>query len=122
MFTCPLHNWASHESPCPACRIETSSTDFVINSGPPDCSRHSKQVAGISDMKLLAEAIAELHYEQLSILLYHLREKLWADGQKDVKANRPKLGERLMKASTRIGQARVHIQTAWKISKPFMKQ
>ena len=34
MFTCPLHQWASHELPCPACKNQsgiTSSNSVLIN-------------------------------------------------------------------------------------------
>jgi len=33
MYTCPLHQWASHELPCPACQKNNSftSSDVIIN-------------------------------------------------------------------------------------------
>lgn len=36
MFTCPLHQWASHELPCPACQKSQSVTtaDTVYNRTP----------------------------------------------------------------------------------------
>lgn len=86
-----------------------------------NCSNHKKDLFGETDMKKVAEAIGDSHYKLLSLLLYHLREKLWKDGVKDAAEGRVKLGEHLMQASTRIAQARIYIEGAWKISKPFME-
>lgn len=35
-----------------------------------DCKNHKKEVAGISDMKVLAEAIGDLHYEALAEVVW----------------------------------------------------
>jgi CHAD domain-containing protein len=87
-----------------------------------DCSRHSKQVAGIADMKFLAEAIGDLHYEQLSLLLYHLSDKFFHDGKKDEREGRTQLSSSLFKAQLSTHRAHQHIDEAWKISKPFITQ
>jgi CHAD domain-containing protein len=86
----------------------------------PDCSRHTKEVAGITDMKLLAEMIGDLHYESLSTLLYHLSDKVYADGQKDFVNGRTKLSHFLFEAQIKIHSAHQKIEQAWKISQPFM--
>jgi hypothetical protein len=85
-----------------------------------DCSKHKKEVGGISDMKVLAEAIGDLHYEALAEFLECLRDKIYADAGKDYDAGRYSLGGRLNHAAFFIGQAHLMIERAWKISEPFM--
>jgi len=46
--------------------------DDRINDYLPDCSQHKKEVAGILDMKVLAEMIGDLHYETLAEFLNSL--------------------------------------------------
>lgn len=86
----------------------------------PDCERHKKEVAGISDMKQLAEMIGDLHYSTLGELLHYLEQKLYSDSVKDGAAGRIQLSESLRGAWWHTGQLRHWIQQAWKISKPFM--
>lgn len=85
-----------------------------------DCSQHKKEVAGISDMKVLAEMIGNLHYESLAHLLYHLSDKLYEDGKKDFHAGRTQLARELFKAQLSVHEAHTEIEQAWKLSKPFM--
>ncbi len=86
-----------------------------------DCSNHKKEVAGISDMRQLAEMIGDLHYKTLSDLLDCLGDKLWADASKDQGDGRSLLAGNLNCASVDIHRARYHIDKAWQISKPFME-
>lgn len=86
----------------------------------PDCSKHKKDVAGISDMKELAGMIGDLHYQTLAELLTFLREKLWKDGHKDYQAGRLGLGHTLMRASYLMQDVEKLVIEAWEISKPFM--
>ena len=86
-----------------------------------DCSKHKKEVAGISDMKELAGMIGDLHYETLLSLLKHLSLKLNLDGVNDKKNGRIKLGNNLMYASENIDMAAIYMDEVWRISKPFMK-
>lgn len=86
-----------------------------------NCSKHKKEVAGISDMKALAEMIGDLHYESLSNLLYHLSDKIYRDGQKDFNAGRTNISHFLFEAQKDTHRAHQHIEQAWKISKPFME-
>lgn len=85
-----------------------------------DCSQHKKEVAGIGDMKKLAEMIGDLHYEALSKLLSELQTKLYNDGIKDLRIGRRKLGHSLHRASKWIYEASNDIESAWNICKPFM--
>lgn len=86
----------------------------------PTCSTHTKSVAGITDMKLLAEMVGDLHYETLREFLLRLEVKLLIDSEKDAIGNRMKLSDALLVASGKIGEAVHFINKAWNISRPFM--
>lgn len=88
----------------------------------PDCSRHTKEVAGIADMKVLAEMVGDLHYETLAIFLNCLSGKIQGDASKDNKEGRVKLAKKLWKAKDDIQEAFFSIYEAWKISEPFMNK
>ena len=85
-----------------------------------DCSRHTKDVAGVTDMKMLAEMIGNLHYETLTELLGRLAEKISLDGHKDEEKDRVKLSEQLYYVAGYLSKASIHSGWAWEISKPFM--
>jgi hypothetical protein len=85
-----------------------------------DCSKHKKEVGGISDMRELATQIGDLHYEAFAELLTHLTDKLEDDCIKDKRAGRVDLATVLYEASKYIRFARFKISQAWYISKPFM--
>jgi hypothetical protein len=87
-----------------------------------DCSKHKKEVAGISDMKQLAEMIGDLHYETMCDFLSELRKKLHSDSRRDWKNRKVQLSNRLKTASLHIKAAYISINEAWQISKPFMEQ
>jgi hypothetical protein len=86
-----------------------------------NCSKHKKEVAGVSDMKILAEMIGNLHYESLAGFLNELAAKLKIDAEKDYDGSRTRLADQLYYASNSIANAYYSIQEAWKISKPFME-
>lgn len=85
-----------------------------------NCSRHPKDVAGITDMKQLAEMIGDLHYAILRDLLMELQVKLHNDAVNDIKKNKSRLGHLLQKASNWLLEAAVEIEKAWEISRHFM--
>lgn len=87
----------------------------------PDCSNHKKDIAGISDMRVLAEMIGDLHYQTLTELLSGLEKKLYEDGVRDRNAGKLQLAVKLQEASMYISRAEMAIGEAWQISKPFMK-
>lgn len=87
----------------------------------PDCSRHKKEVAGIADMKQLAEMVGDLHYESLTEFLCALAEKISMDGHKDEANYREKLAEQLYNVAGYLAKASIHSGWAWEICKPFMK-
>lgn len=87
----------------------------------PDCSRHKKQVAGITDMKALAEMIGDLHYETMANLFNALAEKLFYDFHKDEAEGRIKLAACGRWLYYSIHKASAGAERAWQISKPFMQ-
>lgn len=86
-----------------------------------NCSQHKKEVAGISDMKVLAEMIGDLHYKTLAKLLDHLSTKIYNDGHRDFIEKRRCLGHELFMASNNLNDAYEAISKAWQISKSFME-
>ena len=86
-----------------------------------DCLKHKKEVAGISDMKMLAEMIGDLHYESLTELMKCVALKLYKDGRKDISEGRTRLGFHLMDAGENVAKTYENIKNAWQISKPFME-
>lgn len=90
-------------------------------SSQPDCKNHKKDVAGISDMKVLAEMIGDLHYETLADLFDKLQNKLLKDAANDRRHGRVNLSDKLDECASYIGCASWEMTGAWKISKPFMK-
>ena len=112
------------EHPLPVEPITTDTTSCQTIAKPnvggstvkPDCKRHLKEVAGITDMKILAEMIGDLHYETLSTLLYHLSNKVYTDGQKHFVNGRTKLSHFLFESQIKIHSAHQNIEQAWKMS------
>lgn len=86
-----------------------------------DCSNHKKEVAGISDMKDLANRIGDLHYENLTELLRELSKKLKKDGRKDMGNGKIQLGNQLKETAIHLTRASHNMNNAWQISKPFME-
>jgi len=85
-----------------------------------DCSKHKKEVAGVSDMRELANQIGDLHYEALKEFLCHLSYKIWEDSVKDKEAGRIQLSNALLHTSIRIDLAYECMKDVWRISKTFM--
>lgn len=87
----------------------------------PDCSQHKKDLFGETDMKKVAEAIGDLHYETLKELMYHLSEKFWADSKNDKKGGRHRLSTVLGCASSSTKATAEYMEDLLEISKPFMQ-
>ena len=97
-------------------------TNSIINKdNRGDCSQHKKDLFGELDMKKVAEAIGDLHYETLTKLFDALQVKMWHDSNKDAIDGRTKLGEELYGICAAMRKACSHSGKAWQISKPFMK-
>lgn len=88
------------------------------------CLRHKKYITSdrITDPKILAEMIGDLHYEFLFKVLKQLHLKLRNDGLNDKNDDRPKLGEALLKAADGCFMLYQNIGRAWVISESYMKQ
>lgn len=84
------------------------------------CENHKKEVAGISDMKELAEQIGDLHYKSLSELLKALSQKMKQDSRRDWENGKTQLAARLKETSILLKGGYVQINEAWQISRPFM--
>ena len=86
-----------------------------------DCSKHPKDIAGITDMKVLAEMIGDLHYESLVDLFDFLRHKFNRDAVKDAEGGRYDLATSLHTAGMICSELFGELENTWEISKPFMK-
>lgn len=84
------------------------------------CENHKKEIAAITNMKVLAEMIGDLHYETLADLLMHLEHKIQLDSEKDAGKGRTKLANALCQAAHSLYESSVYILSAASISKPFM--
>lgn len=85
-----------------------------------DCSNHKKDLFGQSDMKKVAEAIGDLHYEALSKLLFELQTKFHNDSMNDLKGEKFKVSHHLRRMSHCTFEASLEAESLWQISKPFM--
>lgn len=72
-------------------------------------------------MNHLAHLIGQLHYESLAELFGHLQNKFWSDARKDQEAGRERLSDQLFDIAIACNNAKYHLDKAWQISKPFMK-
>lgn len=88
----------------------------------PDCSQHSRELFGESDMKKVAEAIGDLHYETFAELLDSLANKLARDAIEDARSGRYQLATQLNAASHNIHETFGNIEAAWHYSKPYMEE
>lgn len=89
-----------------------------------NCSNHKKEVAGISDMKVLAEMIGDLHYSAAVELYAHLCDKYELDSIKDrenTEHPKVKLANILHLISIEFEIISALSTSAWQISKPFME-
>lgn len=83
--------------------------------------KHPIKISYEGSFEMLAEEIGDLRYDVLSNFLDLLSKKIYKDAEKDGKKFRVKLSESLFDACDSLDEARVHIETALKISRPFMK-
>lgn len=86
------------------------------------CENHKKEVAGITDMKLLAEMIGDLHYEAMGELFVHLAEKYQTDRFRNIEIGHDNEATCLLWMHYAAAKLSTGAERAWKISKPFMKE
>ena len=106
--------------PSPQSPLSEKQVEEEVYQVPNNCSNHKKEVAGISDMKALAEMIGDLHYETLAKLLDELSLKIYKDSVNDKKAGRVQIASLLESASSYFTSAFLEIDGAWRISKLYM--
>lgn len=80
---------------------------------------HPISVDDHSDIEL-AELVANLRYDVLADFLKELSAKVLRDGLKDETRGRVQLASCLKNAASHIHNARIAVDKAWKISKPYM--
>ena len=86
-----------------------------------DCSKHKKEVAGISDTKILARLIVDSHYEWQANLWKEVSNCYKEDSRKDWKDKKIQLAHRLKNAANNTKVVFTNINDAWQICKPFME-
>ncbi len=84
--------------------------------------KHPTKISYEGSFEKLAEEIGDLRYDVLTNLIDLISKKIYRDAEKDGKRFRVKLAQSLFSACDSLDEARVHIETASKISKPFMKK
>lgn len=72
-------------------------------------------------MRQLVEEVGDLRYDALCEFFVLLSQKLKRDGAKDLSRGRSRLGSALVNAGKALDQVGEHINTAWQISKPYLK-
>jgi len=88
----------------------------------PTCENHATEIEGYEGkLDLLAEHIGDLRYKELAEFLRSLAFKLDGDAYADYEAGRIKMFDVLTQAAKHITIAEGHIDNAWRISKPYMK-
>lgn len=85
-----------------------------------DCSQHTKEVAGISDMEVLAEMIENMSYEQHPKLFKELAKRYKERSRSDWKEGKVQLSIRGKAISNLLKYAYVPANEMRQISKPFM--
>jgi hypothetical protein len=82
--------------------------------------QHPVSVAGMS-LKQLAKKLAGMRYDALSELLQHLSDQLTTDSLADANRLRLNLANELNRAALGVAVAQAHIEAAWKICEPHMR-
>jgi hypothetical protein len=85
-------------------------------------NKHPVKISYEGSFEKLAEEIGDLRYDVLSNFLDLLSKKIYKDADKDGKKFRAKLSQSLFEACDSLDEARMRIDKAMKISRPFMKE
>lgn len=86
-----------------------------------DCAAHPRKIAGVGNMRQLAQLVGNLHYKSFAEFLDKLTDKLFLDAAKDRAAGRKRLANALEHTANHLFNAHVESEEMWKISKPFME-
>ncbi len=85
-------------------------------------SKHPIDVEGFDgSLEELAKQIARMRYDSLSILLGFLAVEVHNEANKDRLAGRVRLSQSLYSAMRAIQACKQAMDSAWEISRPFMK-
>lgn len=83
--------------------------------------KHPANVIGYNgSLPELASAIGNMSYDKLAIFIEELSEDIKKQSEADLKKGHPQLSKKLLAASKKLLEAKKEIDSAWKISKPFM--
>ena len=86
-----------------------------------NCSKHLDHIENIPYcMEELVEKIGDLRYDTLSDMLQLLSDKIERDAKKDMDGGRSQLALELKTCSINLKKCKTNINSAWKISKPYM--
>ena len=85
--------------------------------------KHTSTLHGFDgDHGLLAERIGDLYYDSLAEFLSLLAAKIADDSQADTRRDRPRLATELSGCAEHLAIAARHIDEAWQICKPYVRQ
>ena len=85
--------------------------------------KHTKKVKNYSEShETLAESIGDLYYDSLADFLLLLADKMHRDGEADKDRGRVKLAKELFACSRKLQEAAKHIDIAWDICKPYVRE
>lgn len=87
-----------------------------------DCSDHKKDIAGITDMKLIAEMIVNLHHESVAKLFEELPIAFNNASTVDYDQKNNALGYNQASIAHFLWKAEPHAKRLWEISKQFMNK
>lgn len=83
---------------------------------------HKSHIEGYNgSMEILAEEIGNLKYDALAEFLDLLAAKIERDGDKDRSRGQVKLANHLQSCSVKLTEAKLSIDKAWGICKPYTK-
>ena len=84
--------------------------------------KHPVEVDGYyGSLTALANSIGDMRYDKVAEFLDGLARRIEAEAEKDLASGRSQLSEKLDLASKHLYDAKEAIGSAWKISKPYMK-
>jgi hypothetical protein len=85
--------------------------------------KHTQTIKSMEiDNDTLAEEIGDLYYDSLAVFFTALSKKLENDAAADAARGRKKLASHLHESSKHIAKASVHMDKAWDICAPYVKE
>ena len=85
--------------------------------------KHTEQPKDIElSHQEIAQRMGDLYYDSLADFLNELSQKIKQDAEADNQRNRLKLSEELYASADLLASAAEHIQNAWEICEPFVRE